>query len=93
MPPARSSEYHLPFWPLFALSFLVAAGLRFHGLSDLGPFVDEGVIILTSFNSGVRAAFEPLEQGRPLARQLFAISHLFPSTRWSLHGSSSHLPV
>ena len=79
MPPPRSSGSHLPLWSLLALPFLVATWLRFHGLPDLEPFVDEGANILNSFNPGVRAAFEPLEQGRPLARQLFAVSHLFPS--------------
>ena len=79
MPPSRSRGYHLPFWPLLALPFLVATWLRFHGLPDLEPFVDEGANILSSFNRGVRAAFEPLEQGRPLVRQLFALSHLFPT--------------
>ena len=78
MPPSPSSESRLLFWTLAALPLLVAAWLRFRGLGSLEPFVDEGANILTSLDPRVTAAFEPLEQGRPLLRQLFALTGWFP---------------
>ncbi len=78
MPPSPSSESRLPCWTLAALPLLVAAWLRFRGLGALEPFVDEGANILTSLDPRVAAAFEPLEQGRPLLRQLFALTDFFP---------------
>lgn len=78
MPPSPSSESRLPFWTLAALPFFVATWLRFRGLGTLEPFVDEGANILNSLDPRVTAAFEPLEQGRPLLRQLFAPASWFP---------------
>ncbi len=61
------------------LPLLVAAWLRYRGLGTLEPFVDEGANILTSLDPRVATAFEPLEQGRPLLRQLFAPAGWFPA--------------
>lgn len=61
----------VPFWVWAALPVAVAAGLRARGLGGLEPFTDEGANILTALDPRVRAAFEPLEQGRPWLVYLF----------------------
>jgi 4-amino-4-deoxy-L-arabinose transferase-like glycosyltransferase len=60
------------------LPVAVGAWLRGRHLDALAPFVDEGADILTALDPRVRAAFEPLEQGRPLLVWLFAPAGWFP---------------
>ena len=50
---------------------LLALWLRMRGIADPEPFVDEGANILTALDPRVRAAFEPLAQGRPWLVYLF----------------------
>lgn len=55
----------------------LAAWLRFANLAGLEPFVDEGANILTGLDPRVRAAFDPLGQGRPLLAVQFQPAGLF----------------
>ncbi|MFI5335944.1 MAG: ArnT family glycosyltransferase [Opitutales bacterium] len=67
------------FFPVWvALPLAVAAWLRWRHLGILDPFVDEGANILTALDPRVRAAFEPLAQGRPLLVWLFVPAGWFP---------------
>jgi hypothetical protein len=61
-----------------AVPMILAAWLRWHGLDEAGPFVDEGANILTSLDPRVREAFEPLGQGRPGLVWLFMPAGWFP---------------
>ncbi len=63
----------------YALPLVAAAWLRGRHPGGLEPFVDEGADILTALDPRVRAAFEPLEQGRPLLIWLYAPAGLFPA--------------
>jgi len=65
-------------WIWLAVPFAVAAWLRWRNIAALEPFVDEGANILTALDPRVRAAFEPLEQGRPLLAWLFGPAGLVP---------------
>ncbi len=73
-----AAESRAPFWLWAALPVAAAAWLRMRGSGDLDPFTDEGANILTALDPRVRAAFEPLEQGRPWLVYLFRPAGWFP---------------
>jgi hypothetical protein len=75
--PARAVE--IPCWIWASLPLLAGAALRFRGLGEAGPFVDEGANILTALDPRVREAFEPLGQGRPWLAWLFRPAGWFPA--------------
>lgn len=78
-PPARARAPEIPFWIWACLPVLAGAALRFRGIGEAGPFVDEGANILTALDPRVREAFEPLGQGRPWLVLLFRPSGWFPA--------------
>jgi len=61
------------------LPFLVAAWVRFHGIGDPEPFVDESGNILTALDPRVHEYVDPLGQGRPILAGLFAPAGWFPT--------------
>jgi hypothetical protein len=79
MPPAAAAPLRPPFWVWAAVPVVLAAWLRWRGLGDPEPFVDEGANILTALDPRVREAFEPLAQGRPWLAGLFRPAGWFPA--------------
>ena len=73
-----ASNSRLPFWAWATLPVLLATWLRLHDIGGPEPFVDEGANILTALDPRVRAAFEPLAQGRPWLAYLFIPAGWFP---------------
>lgn len=79
MPPPAARESRIPFWAWVALPVLLGAWLRVRHIAAPEPFVDEGANILTALDVRVRAAFEPLAQGRPWLVYLFKPAGWFPA--------------
>ena len=67
---------------LLVAGLLIAAALilRLTYIDRLEPFVDEGANILSSLDEGVRRAFDPLGQGRPLLAWMFRPAEFLPLT-------------
>ena len=66
------------FWAAGGLILGAALVLRLTHIGALEPFVDEGANILTSLDDGVRRAFDPVGQGRPLLAWMFRPAELLP---------------
>ncbi len=78
MLPGATRGPRLPFLVWAAVPVLLAAWLRLQEIGTPEPFVDEGANILTALDPRVRAAFEPLAQGRPWLVYAFAPAGAFP---------------
>lgn len=80
LPTAQTSTpRRLVFFVAVLVPLALAAWLRFSNLGGLEPFVDEGANILTGLDPRVRAAFDPLGQGRPLLAVQFQPAGWFPA--------------
>jgi hypothetical protein len=84
MPSLERCRHAVPIFFWAGLPLIAAAFLRLRGIGELEPFVDEGANILTALDPRVRAAFAPLEQGRPLLVWLFSPASLYPEGALSM---------